>query len=859
MRLSKASTLIQLSVFAGYLALPASGFSASLQKDLNYPISGMNQPLPATFASDMSKGLKVEPYKHGCTWASRPNIYIFDDGVLYVDGGNKNFNAFPIDTVAKQGCSLPGSSGFVGVPAIRPVPLDQQAVMDGTKSYATVSLLDKRYDLSGTPTARPVNFVAEANSGVQLTQRQISCSLARGPFIYAFVDGVIFTTRDGSDYQGFTNEAAIAAGCKLPFIQKQFKLIDIPTTNPSPTKLALLKTLAPSFDFELLETANGNNMAIYDLIKNGQELKVETLGCSISKAPYAFRFDEGVIFTSFKSSEEDFSYEFYFNSTLDSKKCNLTGTSTPTAPTTPTADLALLTEAAKSLEIEVKTITDGNSMDVYTLAEKGKKIDPKTLGCSVSKKPYAFLFRDGVLFTNYAVATDDDFFYDLALSDALKAAKCTTGLEAATPAPTPIPSDANNLTCESVSVAKRGLIGRYIKGSFDENAGIVTNRAVASVVDFTSNDDANKRGLDFFSIRSDALSQNLTLAPEENFTVNLATDKKLVLGNFDQFVEVKRKGAGYTVERYAYINSFRPNEKPSITLINTTELSPFMGYAFNPWVDTNTYERFLKTGFGIAVTKSGLLTVKLVYPRAKKFRLGDYYSDSDNVTNIRAIAATSCRERFFIHSFMNDPEPYCIQGTDVGGWIETLSPLPISPGTTDLQYSQEQCKVANASKPTELVGDYVTRPLGSEFLTLIEKDNDYTEVANYRQFFITKTKVGADYLAVANTAAKYLTAQKLTLEFGFMFQTPNFVVGEAYMIGYLENGKLANLSIFESKAGKKVQEKRYYLQMDGVFELTQDSDVTADYYETDVNQMLRHSFWDNGDAVTYDVQLFKNR
>jgi hypothetical protein len=74
---------------------------------LGYAVDGGNHARPQNFTQIMQQGVQLTQRQHGCTWASRPYIYAFADGVVYANAERNDYNIFSLKTVSSQGCKLP--------------------------------------------------------------------------------------------------------------------------------------------------------------------------------------------------------------------------------------------------------------------------------------------------------------------------------------------------------------------------------------------------------------------------------------------------------------------------------------------------------------------------------------------------------------------------------------------------------------------------------------------------------------------------------------------------------------------------------------------------------------------------------
>lgn len=78
-------------------------------QDLGYQLNARQVPIQdaMTFFNDMTKGYQSSQEEQNCAWAVRPNIYVFADGVVYVDSNRSNYNIFTLETSRLFGCFVP--------------------------------------------------------------------------------------------------------------------------------------------------------------------------------------------------------------------------------------------------------------------------------------------------------------------------------------------------------------------------------------------------------------------------------------------------------------------------------------------------------------------------------------------------------------------------------------------------------------------------------------------------------------------------------------------------------------------------------------------------------------------------------
>jgi hypothetical protein len=87
--------------------VPAGSSGRPSLASLGIAVDNRNHRRPADFESLMARGQRVSQAEHGCSWAVRPLIYVFSDGVVYANFQGDDYNVFDLDTVRRHGCRLP--------------------------------------------------------------------------------------------------------------------------------------------------------------------------------------------------------------------------------------------------------------------------------------------------------------------------------------------------------------------------------------------------------------------------------------------------------------------------------------------------------------------------------------------------------------------------------------------------------------------------------------------------------------------------------------------------------------------------------------------------------------------------------
>lgn len=97
----------QVDMNASYAVLTLPNLKLDDQGNAVYKVGDRNKEASSTLVADMQKGLQLTQAQHACKWASRPFIYVFADGVVYLNADGKNYNIFSHKEATNQGCKLP--------------------------------------------------------------------------------------------------------------------------------------------------------------------------------------------------------------------------------------------------------------------------------------------------------------------------------------------------------------------------------------------------------------------------------------------------------------------------------------------------------------------------------------------------------------------------------------------------------------------------------------------------------------------------------------------------------------------------------------------------------------------------------
>jgi hypothetical protein len=182
-------------------------------KSLGYSF-GSNLPVPATFAADLQKSEKITQETHRCSWAVRPMIYAFPDGVIYRFVGGNTINIYTFNKAIAQGCYLP------------------KKLSDAATNYGLVC---GRIAMNPDPSTRftlaqlgllpetGVNRVLDGNllnsietNGKPVTRASFKCTYVSRNRILQFSDGFAFIDDDCTNVNLITNQVVKDRGCVIP-------------------------------------------------------------------------------------------------------------------------------------------------------------------------------------------------------------------------------------------------------------------------------------------------------------------------------------------------------------------------------------------------------------------------------------------------------------------------------------------------------------------------------------------------------------------------------------------------------------------------------------------------------------------
>jgi hypothetical protein len=184
---------------------------------------------PMDFEAKVAQAVKLDQSRHGCTWASLPEIYAFADAVVYTKSGSSSFNVFTPDTANSRGCALPQELQSELNSNFAAVSYENQADMGA--SYSLVSITDVKtlksgdtkssyYNIGDRQKAAPPTLLSDMKTGLQLTQAQHGCKeWATRPFIFVFSDAVAYVNSQATDVNVFSIDEVKAKGCNVPNVR----------------------------------------------------------------------------------------------------------------------------------------------------------------------------------------------------------------------------------------------------------------------------------------------------------------------------------------------------------------------------------------------------------------------------------------------------------------------------------------------------------------------------------------------------------------------------------------------------------------------------------------------------------------
>lgn len=203
--------------YAAELKATTSWDGQTTLKSLGYKL-GTGQALPANFAIDKLKAEKVTQASQACTFAVRPMIYVFPDGVIYQFVGGTLINIYPMTQVQGFPCSTPPQM-METITALLPKCNSGQENPDPTQ----------RKTLQGIGLAPQINNLnakrylsQERIDALELNGKSISNSLLECPAfavrtnVRQFKDGIAFISNNCTDVNVYSNEYLKTIPCKIP-------------------------------------------------------------------------------------------------------------------------------------------------------------------------------------------------------------------------------------------------------------------------------------------------------------------------------------------------------------------------------------------------------------------------------------------------------------------------------------------------------------------------------------------------------------------------------------------------------------------------------------------------------------------
>ncbi|WP_141734486.1 hypothetical protein [Oligoflexus tunisiensis] len=189
----------------------------STLKSLGYRL-GTGQPVPSNFAADRLKAEKVTMNSQSCSFAARPMIYVFPDGVIYQFVGGSTLNIYPMTQVKGVGCTTP--AGMIeAIAAAMPKCGQTTFNNDSTQSKtlkdlgiapALNNLYPRRYlsqDL--------LNLIEQ--NGKPISKEVMNCAFVTRTKIHQFADGIAFVDDLCTNANVYSNEyLKKQKGCTVP-------------------------------------------------------------------------------------------------------------------------------------------------------------------------------------------------------------------------------------------------------------------------------------------------------------------------------------------------------------------------------------------------------------------------------------------------------------------------------------------------------------------------------------------------------------------------------------------------------------------------------------------------------------------
>ncbi len=201
---------------------------------------GNGQPTPANWEYIKAVGVRVDPKYHACTWAVRPIILAFPDGVIYANNDEQNLNVFDHQLVRSFGCIVPSINGrSVQAPVTEPLNKDNTYTGE-SRRYQAASLASFGLYADGKSHPRDGRFNEIMAKALRIAQIDHRCKWAVRPLIYVFTDGIAYASIGGTDFNLFPADTVRGQGCFVPAVAPlgtsvPSSPIDMPSTDNMPT------------------------------------------------------------------------------------------------------------------------------------------------------------------------------------------------------------------------------------------------------------------------------------------------------------------------------------------------------------------------------------------------------------------------------------------------------------------------------------------------------------------------------------------------------------------------------------------------------------------------------------------------
>lgn len=182
-------------------------------REMGYPTDDFNQGVHSQpihnrekFFYDMSKGYGSSRDEQGCSWAVRPFIYVFHDGVVYLSSDLTNYNVFSHQVVRSMGCRIPATS------YVNAATLDRHVTAGRLRDFGI------------NPNARAqrihdsMSFFNAMEKAYLSSQQEQNCLWAMLPNIYVFTDAVVYVDGQRTFFNSYPISHVRQYGCYVPYV-----------------------------------------------------------------------------------------------------------------------------------------------------------------------------------------------------------------------------------------------------------------------------------------------------------------------------------------------------------------------------------------------------------------------------------------------------------------------------------------------------------------------------------------------------------------------------------------------------------------------------------------------------------------